>query len=368
MTAVVDIATGSLPPGQAATRKFPVVGERQPGAGALDLDRWRLEVTGLIDTPLVLTYAQVRALPQAELRADIHCVTGWSHLGMRLGGTPLRALLASAQPRSEARFVRFIADSNRGHDTSLPLAVALRDSWLIHSRDGEALAAEHGFPLRTVTPSRYFYKSLKWLRRIELLAADRRGYWERESSYHEIGDPWAGDQRFRTGSVSPETVERFRNAKSYARFRGAKKILIGVDLRGWVPATRDLGALHLKRCDLRGAQLASCDLRGANLSLSDLRGADLAASDLRGADLEGADFTAADLRGADLTGCALSATRFCRQRADGGFEGAQIAGLRWDDAAGLLEDQEAFLRRPPADERRSEPQALGATSDRAAGG
>lgn len=201
------------------------------------------------------------------------------------------------------------------------------------------------FPLRTVTPSRYFYKSLKWVCRIELLTEDRLGYWERESSYHNNGDPWAGDQRFTTGSIDPEKLARFRSATAFGRYRGPRKALLGVDLSGWRPASPDLREIHLKSCDLRGADFASRDLRGANLSLCDLRGADLSAADLRGADLEGADFFGADLSGVDLSGTLLSAARFFERSRSGEVAAARIERLRLAGARGLLEAQEKFLRR-----------------------
>ena len=329
-----------LPPGQTATRKFPVVGELEPPPEALDLEAWRLTVDGLVERPLTFTHAEILALPQSELVADIHCVTSWSHLGMRLQGKPLAVVLDLAVPAPEARFVRFEAYSPRQHDTSLPLELALEDTWLIHSRDGEPLTPAHGYPLRTVTPSRYFYKSLKWVCRIELLAADRLGYWERESSYHNHADPWPGDERFVSGSLPPDKLKALREAPSYVPYRGPRKVVVGADLRGWEPKTRDLGDLHLKNCDLRGARLEGADLRGANLSLSDLRGVHLAGADLRGSDLEGASFAGADLTGADLRDTFLSATKFFDQ--DGQ---ARVDGLRWEGGRGLLEDQEAFLRR-----------------------
>jgi hypothetical protein len=243
----------------------------------------------------------------------------------------------------EARFVRFVAYSERRHDTSLPLDLARAETWLIHSRDGLPLAPEHGYPLRTVTPSRYFYKSLKWLHAIELMAADRLGYWERESDYHNGADPWPGDQRFTTGSLKPEQARRFRQATRFAPYRGGAKALIGLDLRDWQPATSQLGAIQLKACDLRGARLAGVQLAGANLSLCDLRDADLSTADLRGADLEGANFSGADLRGADLRDTLLNATRFFEIEA-GQKRQARIGGLVWQGGRGLLEEQEAFLR------------------------
>ena len=330
-----------LPPGQALTRKFPVVGEHAPSPAAVDLDRWRLDLAGEVERPVSLAWADYLALPRRERAVDIHCVTGWSRLGSRLRGVPLAELLRSVGVLPEARYVRFIAYSRRDHDTSLPLPAALADTWLVDAIDGVPLTLEHGFPLRTVTPSRYFYKSLKWLRRIELLRDDRLGYWERESSYHNVGDPWAGDQRFTSGSIDPAALTRLRSGDDLSAWRLPRKVVLGADLAGWEPRDRDLRRLQLKNCDLRGARLAGCDLRGANLSLSDLRGAELSGADLSGADLEGADLSGADLTGADLSATALSATRFVAP--DGG-SGARVHGIRLEGAHGLLEDQESYLR------------------------
>lgn len=332
-----------LPPGQTETRKFPLVGEKAPPPEALDLATWRLEICGLVQRPLALTYEDIRSRPTRQRQVDIHCVTGWSQLGMTFAGLPLQELLDEAGIDPRAAFVRFEAYSPRQHDTSLPLPLVQQDTWLVHSCDGEPLTPAHGFPLRTLTPSRYFFKSLKWVRRVELLAADRLGYWERESSYHNVGDPWPGDQRFTTGSVRPGQVEKILQATSLKSFRGPKKILIGVDLRGWDPQDRDLHEIYLKNCDLRRARLAGVDLRQANLSLCDLRDSDLRGADLRGADVEGADLSGADLTDADLRDTFLSATRFFEGESDRPSRAAKVEGLRYAGAAGLLEGQEAFL-------------------------
>src|SRR5947199_2472210 len=171
------------------------------------------------------------------------------------------------------------------------------------------------------------------------MAEDRLGYGERESSYDNDADPWPGDQRFVSGSLSPDKLRALREAASYVPYRGPRKVVVGANLRDWEPKTRDLGDLHLKNCDLRGARLEGADLRGANLSLSDLRDANLAGADLRGADLEGASFAGADLTGADLRDTFLSATKFFDQEKQ-----ARIAGMRCERGRGLLENQEAFLR------------------------
>ena len=334
-----------LPPGQVVTRKFPVTGEKEKDANQPPLEDWRLILEGLIARRVELRWSELQSLPQRELVRDIHCVTGWSRLGTSFVGISFSSLLAELQiqPLPEARFVRFVSYSAKCHDTSLPLDLALADTWLVHSADGQPLSLEHGYPLRTVTASRYFYKSLKWVHRIEFLAEDRLGYWERESSYHNNADPWPGNERYTTGSHLSKSIESFRTAPSYIPYRGPKKMLLSVNLHGWAPRTRDLGNLYIKDCDLRGAQLDGVDLREANLTRSDLGGASLVGADLRAADLEGASFIGADLTGADLRGTALSATRFFERDPDGRLLGAKIEGLKWEGAEGLLEDQESYL-------------------------
>lgn len=325
-----------LPPDQQVTRKFPVVGERAPLPEALDLDRWRLTVDGAVERPRVLAWADYRALPHRDLCMDIHCVTRWSRRRTVFTGVPLADVLESVGVRPEAVSVRFVAWSARDHDTSLPLADALADTWLVHAADGAPLAPEHGAPLRTVTVGRYFYKSLKWLRRIELCAEHRLGYWERTDGYHDGADPWPGDQRYIDGSLKPAELAALREGRRLGRWR--RQTVRSADLRGWDPVERALGVIKLKNCDLRGARLAGSDLRGANLTLSDLRGADLRGADLRGADLEGARLAGADLSGADLTGAALTATTFFDDGA-----AARIEGADFTDVTGLLEAQRRWL-------------------------
>ncbi|MFB3044439.1 MAG: pentapeptide repeat-containing protein, partial [Acidimicrobiia bacterium] len=142
----------------------------------------------------------------------------------------------------------------------------------------------------------------------------------------------AGDQRFTSGSIRPEQLDRFLGAAEYDKYRG--KVLLGLDLRAWRPSSPDLRRLYLKDCDLRGVALADVDFRDSNLSLSNLAGANLAGADLSGSDLEGADFRGAILSGVDLSGAALSATR---------FDGARVEGAVFNDSWGLVEAQEAYL-------------------------
>lgn len=327
----------TLPPGQIETKRFPIVGERAPSEDLIDTGSWRLELVGLVRNPITLDLDTFLARADQELTFDIHCVTSWTRFGSTWTGLPLSVLLAEAEPLAGSSFVSFEAYSERGHHTSLPLDVARDDSWLVHSFEGQPLDIGHGGPVRVVTPSRYFYKSLKWVRRVVVLAEDRLGWWEEGSYYHNNADPWAGDERFTSGSIRPEQLERFVGASGYDKYRG--RVMMGLDLRNWKPVTLDLRRMYLKNCDLRGLSLAGADLRESNLSLSDLRGAVLRGADLSGSDLEGVNFSGADLTGADLSDTALSATRFVDDTAEAILDGAVFEG-----SYGLVEEQEAFVR------------------------
>ncbi|MFZ0012776.1 MAG: molybdopterin-dependent oxidoreductase [Acidimicrobiia bacterium] len=315
-----------LPPGQIETRRFPVVGERSPAPAIAD---WSLTVDGLVHRPRTSTLDDFLRLEHREITFDIHCVTSWTRFDSTFTGVPLHLIV---DPLPGARYVSFGSFSDHDHHTSLPVGYALEHSWVVHRFAGEPLSSEHGGPVRVVTPGKYFYKSIKWLRSISLLAHDRLGWWETNSSYHNNADPFAGDERFTTGSLRPEQLRRFLESVDYDKYRG--RLMIGLDLRTWAPASGDLRRLYLKNCDLRGVDLRGADLRGSNLSLSQLSGAILAGADLSGSDLEGADFTGADLTDADLSGTALSAAR---------FDGAMVDGACFDESWGLVESQQRLL-------------------------
>ncbi|HEX2164948.1 MAG TPA: molybdopterin-dependent oxidoreductase, partial [Thermoanaerobaculia bacterium] len=259
-------------------------------------------------------------------------------------GVPLATLLAASRPLPEARFVSFVARSERGHSTSLPLADALALGTLVAlTSDGEPLAEIHGGPVRTVVPGRYFYKSLKWLERIELLADDRLGYWEAEMGYHNVADPWK-EQRYIAANVDRGEARRLLEARD----------LSGRDLLSLDAERRDLARLDargavLRNASFREAVLTDARFSRANLSNAHLEGADLRRADLRDADVEGADFRGADLRGADFRGASLFGATF---RPEPG------AASRWREATvdattrfergqldGLSEAQQDFLRR-----------------------
>ncbi|HTR97435.1 MAG TPA: molybdopterin-dependent oxidoreductase, partial [Candidatus Acidoferrales bacterium] len=124
---------------------------------------------------------------------DIHCVTRWSRFDNLWEGVSLREVLRLASPRPDARFV--IVHAEQGFTTNLPLSELAQDDVLLADHhDGQPLTPEHGWPLRLVVPRRYFWKSAKWVRRLELVAEDHPGFWER-NGYHNDADPWH-EERF----------------------------------------------------------------------------------------------------------------------------------------------------------------------------
>jgi DMSO/TMAO reductase YedYZ molybdopterin-dependent catalytic subunit len=336
-----------LPPGQVETARFPIVGELAPSA-AMQAATWRLTVEGLVEAPQEWSLPQLLAMPQSDFVMDVHCVTGWSRFATTFTGIPLAEIFARVIPSAHARYVRFIACSDRDHDTSLPLELAREACWLVHRVDGEPLTSEHGGPLRVITRDRYFYKSLKWVHRIILMQDDSPGYWERESAYHNNADPLLEERYDDARVTSRDETERFRNLINFDAYRGgrAQDVLIKANLSNWTPKTRDLRGLQMKACNFDGADLRSVDFRGANLTLSKFFRADLSGVDFTGADLEGTDFSgAASLANARLIDVALAATRFFMVKSDGAKRGPRdVEGMILQRGKGLLEDQEQYLR------------------------
>jgi DMSO/TMAO reductase YedYZ molybdopterin-dependent catalytic subunit len=180
-----------LPPGQYLTEKWPVL-----HAGAVprtDLATWDLRVFGEVENPVTLTWEQFNALPRSENVQDIHCVTRWSRFDTRFGGVHWRELAKLVRPKPSARFV--VAHAEQDFTANVPLAYLEEEKALLATHgDGEPLAPEHGWPLRLVVPGKYFWKSAKWLRGLELRSTDQPGFWERYG-YHNDADPW-NEERF----------------------------------------------------------------------------------------------------------------------------------------------------------------------------
>lgn len=181
-----DPATQRLPPGQELTRGWPVLDlGNQPVIPASD---WTLTVGGMVKRGVQWRFTDLQRQPQATPMSDIHCVTGWSRYDNRWQGVTGRHLLATVQPRPDARFA--IIKSYDGYTTCLPVADLNRDGVLLATHwEGERLTRAHGGPVRLLVPHLYLWKSAKWLRQVWFTDTDVKGTWEARG-YHRRGDPW----------------------------------------------------------------------------------------------------------------------------------------------------------------------------------
>ena len=175
-----------LPPGQYLTEKWPVL-----HAGSIPrvhLATWDFKVFGEVEQPLTLSWDELKALPAKEITVDIHCVTRWSRFDVAFEGVHWRDIATLCRPLPSARFV--VAHAEHDFTSNVPLSSLEHERALLATHaDGEPLTAEHGGPMRLVVPGKYFWKSAKWLRGLELTEHDRPGFWERYG-YHNDADFW----------------------------------------------------------------------------------------------------------------------------------------------------------------------------------
>lgn len=175
-----------LPPGQRETSRFPVLSKT--GTPSWDRETWRFEVWGAVADPFELTWTEFEALPHETQKQDFHCVTGWSKLDCEFTGVPFSAVAERAGVTDEAVSVMFHAMD--GYTTNLSLDDCLREGVLfVTEYDGEPLPADHGGPLRVVTPHKYAYKGAKWVSGVEFLTERELGYWEKRG-YSDSANPW----------------------------------------------------------------------------------------------------------------------------------------------------------------------------------
>ena len=175
-----------LPPGQYLTDKWPVL--HAGGIPNADLATWTFRAFGEVDQEVDLTWQQLNELPRSSNVQDIHCVTRWSRFDTRFEGIHWRELAQLCRPKASARFA--IAHAENGYSANVPLSFLEQEQAVLATHaDGVPLTPEHGYPLRLVVPGKYFWKSAKWLRGIELSAEDQPGFWERYG-YHNDADPW----------------------------------------------------------------------------------------------------------------------------------------------------------------------------------
>lgn len=180
-----------LPPGQKLVKGWPVL--HYGPIPSFDPNGWDFRVWGEVENPVTLSYGEFRALSTTRVKADFHCVTKFSVLENEWEGVSFRVVCDLVKPKPAAVYV--MAHCEYGYEANVPLEVLLDDDVLFAwGRNGEPLTPEHGYPLRLIIPKRYAWKSAKWIRGLEFMTTDRRGFWE-ERGYHNNADPW-GEERY----------------------------------------------------------------------------------------------------------------------------------------------------------------------------
>ncbi|MGH3025928.1 MAG: molybdopterin-dependent oxidoreductase [Gaiellaceae bacterium] len=154
-----------------------------------DPNVWRLEISGLVQRPHSLTYADLLALPRVEQVSTFHCVTGWTVQNVHWAGVRITDVFDLVKPLPQAAAVKFISAEDPFVDYLSMQQVHLKDVMLAYEMDGKPLPREHGAPLRLIIPEMYGYKNVKWLAGINLVTQPEDGYWE-QLGYDR--DAWVG--------------------------------------------------------------------------------------------------------------------------------------------------------------------------------
>ena len=193
---------GRLPPGQSLTLKFPVL--HYGPVPTFDLTEWDFRIWGEVENEGTWTWDEFQKLPKTKLKMDIHCVTRWSKFDAEWEGVSLNTLIDEGWLNLMPSALYVVQHCEYGYTSNLPITIALADNFLLATHyAGEPITPDHGFPLRVLVgaiPGRgelkdvYLWKGGKWLRGLEFLPEDKKGFWE-QAGYHNEADVWK-EERF----------------------------------------------------------------------------------------------------------------------------------------------------------------------------
>lgn len=193
---------GRLPPGQSLTLKFPVL--HYGPVPHFNPATWHFRVWGEVEEDIEWNWDQFNKLPRTKIEMDIHCVTRWSKTDTVWEGVSVKTLVEESFIKVKPGATHVMQHAEYGFTVNLPIEVIMQDNFLMATHfNGEPLTPDHGYPLRGVVgyiPERddletpYFWKGAKWLRSLEFMTKDRRGFWE-QAGYHNRADIWK-EERF----------------------------------------------------------------------------------------------------------------------------------------------------------------------------
>lgn len=181
----------------------------------VDVNSWNLQIKGMVDNPLKLSYDEIRSMYAIEEFVTLECIS--NKIGGDLTGTalwkgvPLKNILEKAKIVPGVKYIVFRCSD--GYDVGIPLDKGLMDETILaYEMNLAPLTSKHGFPLRAIVPGLYGMMNPKWITEIELVDKVYEGYWQRNG--------WTNIAEYNTGSsiVIPGQAS-IRN-----RFRGLDEI------------------------------------------------------------------------------------------------------------------------------------------------
>jgi DMSO/TMAO reductase YedYZ molybdopterin-dependent catalytic subunit len=146
-------------------------------------ERWRLEIKGLVEQPRNYSFQELTTLPAINQETTLMCISNQVGGGLmsnaRWRGVPLRHLIENAGPKDGV--TKVVLRAVDSYDDTIPLAKALESTTLVvYEMNGSRLPFVHGYPVRLIVPGLFGEKSVKWVTRIELVAQDVKGFYEKQ--------------------------------------------------------------------------------------------------------------------------------------------------------------------------------------------
>jgi DMSO/TMAO reductase YedYZ molybdopterin-dependent catalytic subunit len=146
-------------------------------------DLWRLEIAGMVERPRAYTFTELSSLPAVSQETTLMCISNQVGGGLMSNavwkGVPLRSLVGDAGP--QAGITKAVFHAVDSYSDTIPFAKAMEPTTLIaYEMNGAPLPFNHGYPVRAIVPGLFGEKSVKWITRIELLAKDVKGFYERQ--------------------------------------------------------------------------------------------------------------------------------------------------------------------------------------------
>jgi DMSO/TMAO reductase YedYZ molybdopterin-dependent catalytic subunit len=245
----------------------------------VDVRRWQLQVTGLVQNQLAFSYDGIRGLPYIDQYATLECISnevGGDLIGNALWrGVPLKNLLELAVLKTGV--VDVVLRASDGYSDSIPLERAIAEGTILaYEMNGAPLNQTHGFPLRLIVPGIYGMKNVKWITAIEAVDFDFKGYWQRRgwddrAEYKTMsridipdgrvrgsatiaGIAFAGDRGISRVEVSTDGGRSWEKAEIKPGLSGYTWVLWR---RDWTPAGRGSNVVLVRATDGRGAMQTS---------------------------------------------------------------------------------------------------------------